>query len=101
MSKRRRETAMMVGHRLDNIGGDPEQFEVYVDTGEWVNPPEPPAPVDPADEPVTLTRGELIDLVASAAAAAAVAHSGKPDPTGALRRGASTAARSAALKAME
>ena len=93
MSKRR-ETATMVGQCLDDLGGKPVAFEVYADNGEWVDPSLVPAPalVDPADAPITVTRSELADIVAAAAAAAVNAHAAGASPT---------TMRAAALRAVE
>ncbi|AER47578.1 hypothetical protein DS6A_24 [Mycobacterium phage DS6A] len=92
-----RKTAVMTGHRMDNLGGEPELVEVYVDNGEWVNPPAPAAPVDPADEPIMLTRAELTDVIAEAVAAAVVAQQETGSTPAAVKRAAREAAAGPAL----
>ena len=81
-----RETAFMEMTRLDVPGAETERVEVYIDDGTPVDPERLArhmgVPVaDPADEPITLTRTELADMIATAAAAAVTAQADQATTT--------------------
>lgn len=63
------------------VGADePEQVEVYADDGTPVDPKQRALHMGtPADDQVTVTRAELADIIATAAAAAVAAQAGQAD----------------------
>ncbi|MDQ2636169.1 MAG: hypothetical protein M3Y83_04740 [Actinomycetota bacterium] len=93
-----RETAIVTMARLDDPAVEPEQVEVYVDDGTPVDPQlrerhmgtpasEPPAP----GNTITVTRAELADMIATAAAAAVAAQQSTAATTAEIRQAARTA----------